>query len=247
MFGLDLESCDYTPIDDNYGTIEYNDLTLYVSKDLEWFCITRLYKALKYDKTNGTKFGGNRWFKQCMKPKLKSNWPDLYHKVEGPGTQYYKGIYVHISLLSISGFSIEPLRFQHWLMGEPWQEANKSGIIYLVQPPRCVGTNIIKIGQTMNFRQRLTNSDYGKGTIVLATVKTNNLCVSERHLIKLFQDNGAINRKDYGKEYFVVTSLDEAKLIFSQITKRVPELLEGKVLRYRTGSWIHGYENEEEE
>ena len=247
MFGLDLESCDYTPIDDNYGTIEYNEIKLYVTKDLEYFCASRLLRYLKYDKPSVISSKCNNWISNTIIPKIKSNWPDLYHKVEGPGTQSYKGWYVHISLINYVGYKIDPERFQHWLMGEPWDNVNMKGYIYLVQPPRCVGTNIVKIGETSNFKKRLTQHDYGRGTIVLATVKTNSRSIAEHYLIKLFQDNGAINRRDYGKEYFEVEDLQFAKILFAKIAITIPEMITGKVLRYRTGSWIHGYENEEED
>lgn len=241
MFGLDLNNCEYTPIDDNYGTIEYNEIKLYVSKDLEWFCASRLNHALKYDKINIK----SSWFTQTMIPKLKPIWPDLYYKIDS--SPKIKGWYVHMSLFYMIGYSIDAQRFQLWINNEAWDNVNKKGVLYMVQPPRCSGTNIVKIGETINFRRRLTHNDYGKGTIILATVKTNNRTIAEHHLKKLFQDNGCINRRDYGTEYYEVEDLQEAKKLFAKIAIKIPELIDGKVLRYRTGSWIHGYEDEDED
>ena len=69
--------------------------------------------------------------------------------------------------------------------------------------------------------KRLIAYDYGKGTIVLATVKTNNRCIGEHHLIRLFQDNGCINKSEFGREYFEVENLQYAKILFAKIAIKI--------------------------
>ena len=150
MIGLDLSKCDYTQIDDNYGIIEYNEIKLYVSKDLEYFCASRLHKSFKYDRISS-----QNWFKRYILPKLKNMYPDLYRKVEG--SNKIKGWYVHISLLNYIGYKIDAERFQLWISNEPWDEINKKGYLYMIQPARFVGTNIVKIGETSNFRKKINS------------------------------------------------------------------------------------------
>ena len=246
MIAFDINACEYIPIDNKFGFIEYNDLKLYVTADLQWFCATRLCRSLKYDKICLDSIG-NRWWTSTMKPKMEATWPDLYKYVGGKGTKSYKGIYIHISLLYIAGYLIDAERFQLWLTNEAWNDVNKAGTLYLLQPAKYIGTNIVKIGETKNFEIRLYGNDYGKGTMVLATVETNSRSIGEHHLKKLFDDNGAIKRNEIGNEYYEVTSLKEAKHIFKRIAERIPELLENDVNTYKNDEWIHGENNNDNE
>ena len=246
MAAFNINACDYTAINKKYGYVSFNDINLFVSADLQWFCATRLYRSIKYDKVCNES-AANNWWKSTMKPQMDENFPDMWKQVEGKGTQPYKGIYIHITLFQMIGHMIEPFRFQFWFLGEAWNETNKSGTLYLLQPPKYKGTNIIKIGTTKNFETRLDRNDYGKGTMILATVETNSRSIGEHHLKKLFNDSGAIKRKDIGYEYYEISSINYARKVFRKIKKHIPELLESDVETYKIGEWIHGEINDDDD
>ena len=131
-------------------------------------------------------------------------------------------------------------------MNEAWDDVNKDGILYLIQPASLIGTNTIKIGESKGFEQRLDGRDYGKGTMVLETVHTTNRS-GEHHLQKLFNDNGCVKKSDIGNEYYEVKSLGFAKNVFSKIVETIPELIDDEVHRYKIGEWIHRQDNNDDE
>jgi len=232
---LDITSLQYYPIDSNFGYVEYNGINLYVSSDKQWFNATKLTKSLK-DSTINSHVSINRltWYN------LVNACPDLFQEINGKGTQVYKGWFASIILLPQIASLIEPVRGTTWYFGRSWHDNDSKGLLYLIQPPRLVGTNIFKIGETKNMLRRLSNNEYGKGTYIYGIVNVTNRRQAENILIKHFKDNGAILKERY--EYFELSGLEEAQRLFENTPlDELLDLSNGKPLHlYKPGEWIHG-------
>ena len=68
----DLNTLEFNRVKGKYGYVEFNGITLYVTSDKKWFCATRLYRSLKYDK-NCADSAANGWWKNTMKPRIETN------------------------------------------------------------------------------------------------------------------------------------------------------------------------------
>ena len=94
---FDINSCVYKAIDNKFGYIEFNDLILFVSADLQWFCATRFCTELKYNRLiieNDTakelkkkyvsaQSQANHWWNKTMKKKFDESFPGMYKRVDG--------------------------------------------------------------------------------------------------------------------------------------------------------------------
>jgi hypothetical protein len=78
------------------------------------------------------------------------------------------------------------------------------GLIYLIQPPQCVGTNCYKIGMSNSNTIRIR--DYGSGCINIVSRECGNPLVVEKELIAVFTERFGSSVK--GKEWFNGSKLD---------------------------------------
>jgi hypothetical protein len=79
------------------------------------------------------------------------------------------------------------------------------GLIYLIQPPQCVGTNCYKIGMSKSSAMRRIR-DYGSGCINVVSRECDNPLAVEKELIELF--NSRFGAPVRGREWFSGSKLD---------------------------------------
>ncbi len=90
--------------------------------------------------------------------------------------------------------------------------------IYLLQSGEDVGTDIYKIGRTIDIPKRL--GQYPRGTVLLCSELTHDVFNAEKHLIQLFKQNFSIAR---GNEYFHGERSHMIALFKSFVYQRVNE------------------------
>ena len=236
MFGIN--NLEYNKINEEFGYVEFNGIKLYVTSDKQMFNATILTKSINCHVRSASSGANNaKWLD------LIEDSPDDFIYVEGNGTQSYKGWYAKLDLLQFILGSINPIRGLAWYRGNEWKNKDVDGLIYLVQPPEFVGTNTFKIGESKNFNNRLNN--YGKGTLILATVDVTNRSDAEIQMKEHFDKNGAIKVK--GNEYYECKDSDEALEIFQSVNFPKDLVKENGWHIYNYGEQIHGQQNNKEE
>jgi len=232
---FNIDELEYNPITNEFGSVEFNDIDVIITKDRQYFCATRLIKKLKTHLESNKKGGGSLGLTKINQ--FREHYPYLFLPyVQGLGNGKVKGLYASFELLEPIVYAAEPIKGFAWLRNEPWRDKDIHGYLYLLQPPRMIGSNVYKIGETKNINNRLNNNDYGKGTMVLGIVPVNDRSKAEGLMKQWFSGHGALLVQ--GNEYFEVASVDDAYDLFAEAN--LMNTNEDVARLFTPGEWIHG-------
>lgn len=98
---------------------------------------------------------------------------------------------------------------------------NVEGLLYIVQLNKHEGTNIYKVGRTINMKSRLnTYKRYDGGATEIVSKQVSNQFKAEAKLLQVLNEASSKNelkRNDYGNEYYE-GSLDVIKKYYNEVT-----------------------------
>lgn len=101
MTKFNINKLEFNSITNEYGYVEFNDIKLYVTKDKQWFCVTRFIREIKKHLESYKKFNGSLGHRCSTRiiNRFKEHYPQLFLPyVQGPCKGKVSGQYVSFEL-----------------------------------------------------------------------------------------------------------------------------------------------------